>query len=347
MLISSEISLLEHRHELAKQVRSRLEPSLFDFGANERLRMVFDLEMHLAFLGESVRCDVASIFVEYAIWTHQLLLSCGGDSLDFRVCLLAMDTQLLESCRGDWVKVARHNLAEGLRQLDIVQPVAQSYLSPDNQYLDVANAFLDDCLNLRRNEALEGIQNAIKRGISVKDVYFHVITPVMHELGRLWHLNKITIGLEHYCTAVAQMVMAQLFPLLFDGAAKKKRLVSACVPGELHEIGARMVSDLFELNGWDTVFLGADVPVDSVVDVILQHNASVLAISVTMGSNLSAVSGLIAALRANPACSKVKVLVGGAAFSVDSLLWQRLGADGWAADPQVAIELADGWREQA
>lgn len=343
ILIDSETFLLEHRRQFASLVRARLEPSLFDFGANERLRMVFDLEMHLAFLGEAVRCDTASIFVEYAIWTNQLLISCGGDSLDFRACLLAIDTQIEESGRGDWVKLARHNLAEGLRQLEIVQPVAQTYLSPDNPYLALANAFLNDCINLRRNEALEGIQNAIQRGISVKDVYFQVITPVMHELGRLWHLNKITIGLEHYCTAVAQMAMAQLFPLLFDGAAKKRRLVSACVPGELHEIGARMVSDMFELHGWDTVFLGADVPVDSVVDVIVRHNASVLAISVTMGANLSAVSCLMDAVRASSASAKVKILVGGAAFNVDNALWQRLGADGWAADAQVAIELADGW----
>lgn len=343
MLIDSETLLLDHRHEFASLVRARLEPSLFDYGTNERLRMVFDLEMHLAFLGEAVRCETASIFVEYAIWTNQLLLSCGGDSLDFRACLLAIDAQLEEAGRGAWVKQARHNLAEGLRQLEIVQPVAQTYLSPDNPHLALANAFLNDCLHLRRNEALEGIQNAIHSGVSVKDVYFQIITPVMHELGRLWHLNKITIGLEHYCTAVAQMAMTQLFPLLFDGAAKKKRLVSACVPGELHEIGARMVSDMFELRGWDTVFLGADVPVDSVVNLVVQHNASVLAISVTMGANLSALSRLIAAVRANSDSAKVKILVGGAAFSVDDSLWQRLGADGWATDVQVAIKLADGW----
>lgn len=344
MVISSETLLLENRREFAALVRARLETSLFAFGANERLRMVFDLEMHLAFLGEAVRCDVVSIFVEYAIWTNQLLLSCGGDSLDFRACLLAMDAQLQESGRGDWVRVARQDLAEGLRQLDTAQPVAKSYLTPDNPHLAVANAFLNDCLNLRRGGALEGIQNAIKTGISVRDIYLHVITPVMHELGCLWHRNKITIGLEHYCTAVAQMVMAQLFPLLFDGAAKKKRLVSACVTGELHEIGARMVSDLFELNGWDTVFLGADVPVDSVADVIVQHNASVLAISVTMGANLSALSRLILAVRDSPACANVKILVGGAAFGVDSSLWQRLGADGWAADVQIAIKLANAWK---
>jgi methanogenic corrinoid protein MtbC1 len=343
MVITSETSLLEHRSEFADMVRARVDANIFAFDANERLRMVFDLPMHLAFLGEAVRCDVVRIFVEYAVWTNQLLLSCGGESRHFRSCLAAMDAQLQESGRGEWVAVARHCIAEGLRQLDVVQPVSESFLREDNPHLLLAKTFLDECLNLRRTAALEAIQNAVNRGLSVNDAYIYVISPVMYELGRLWHLNKITIGLEHYCTAVAQMVMSQLFPLIFNGDAKKKRLVSACVAGELHEIGARMVSDLFEMNGWDTVFLGADVPIDSAVDVVIQHNTHVLAISVTLGANLSAVSKLIAAVRANPACAKVKILVGGAAFNVDNTLWQRLGANGWAENSQVAIALANSW----
>jgi len=343
MVFTSELALLEHRSEFADLVRARLDASIFAFEANERLRMVFDLEMHLAFLGEAVRCDVARIFVEYAVWTNQLLISCGGESQQFRLCLTAMDAQLKESGQGEWVTVASHCIDQGLRQLDIAQPVSESFLRADNPQLALAKTFLDECLNLQRAAALEAIQAAVKGGLSVNDAYVQVIAPVMHELGRLWHLNKITIGLEHYCTAVAQMVMSQLFPLIFNGDVKKKRLVSACVAGELHEIGARMVSDLFEMNGWDTVFLGADVPIDSAVDVVIQHNTHVLAISVTLGANLSAVSKLIAAVRANPACAKVKILVGGAAFNVDSHLWKRLGADGWAEDSQIAIALANSW----
>jgi methanogenic corrinoid protein MtbC1 len=139
------------------------------------------------------------------------------------------------------------------------------------------------------------------------------------------------------------MVMAQLFPLIFDGSAKKSRLVSACVPGELHEIGARMISDLFEMNGWDTVFLGADVPVESVVNTVIQHNARVLAISVTLAAHLSAVSEMILQVREHPDSSKVKILVGGAAFSIDNTLWLRLGADGWAEDIDDAIALVNSW----
>lgn len=343
MEVNSEVSLLARKSEFANLVRQRLDPDVWSVGGNERLRMVFDLEMHLAFLGEAVRCDASRIFIEYAIWTNQLLLGSGGDSAIFRACLLAIEAEIHASGRGEWVLAARQCLAEALRQLDIAQPASQTYLTDDNPYRVVAEAFMNDCLSLRREQALEKIKAVVEAGTSVRDVYCHIIAPVMHELGRLWHLNRITIGQEHYCTAVAQMLMAQLFPLLFDAAPKKKRLVSTCVAGELHEIGARMISDMFELNGWDTVFLGADVPVDSVVDMLGQHQASVLAISVTLAANLSAVSNLVAAVRARPECAAVKILVGGAAFNGDETLWKKLGADGWAEDFTVAINLASSW----
>ena len=343
MLIRTEKHLIESKREIADVIKLRLGEKLFQCDGNERLKMVFDLQTHLAFLGEAVRCNVPHIFIEYAVWTHQLLVTCGGVSQQFKDCLLAIKAEIQASGRGDWTQAACCYLDDALNQLEEHWPITQSYLTVENPYKALAETFLNDCLNLNRNEALEAVHQAVNGGVPVADIYQYVITPVMHELGRMWHLNHITIGQEHYCTAVAQMVMSQLFPWIFDGTLKKKRLVSACVAGELHEIGARMVSDLFEMNGWDTVFIGADVPIESVIDTLIQHNADVLAISVTLGCNLSAVSNMITVVKQHVVCKRIKVLVGGAALNIDSNLWQRIGADGWAKDAHTAIALANSW----
>ena len=42
-------------------------------------------------------------------------------------------------------------------------------------------------------------------------------------------------------------------------------MVATCIGGELHEIGIRMVADFFEMEGWDTYYLGANTPADAVV----------------------------------------------------------------------------------
>lgn len=343
MPIDSALELIAQRRDLSALIHNRLDSRIFQTDGNERLKLVFDTEMHLAFLGEATRCGVARVFSEYAVWSCQLLVNTGGDADCFKACLFAIDLQLQESGRGDWVETARGFIELAIKQISMTQPMSQTYLTAGNPHHVLAETFMHSCLNLKRVEALEQIQHAVQSGISVNDIYLQIITPVMHELGRLWQLNKITIGQEHYCTALAQMAMSQLFPWIFDGRVKTKRLISTCVAGELHEIGARMVADLFEMKGWDTVFLGADVPVESVIDAIIQHDADILAISVTLGCHLGAVSEMIKWVRANPDCGKVKIMVGGAAFNVDSSLWQIMGADGWAEDAQVAIDLANQW----
>lgn len=345
MLLNNENDLVANRQAIAGLVRAHWNPDTLNLTNNERWNMAFDLESHLACLGEAVRCRMPQLFTEYAAWTHDLLVTSGGDRRWFRTCLEALGEQIAISAPdADWSVVARQYLSVAADQLDVVRPAEDSYLADDNPHKALAEGFLNDCLMFRQGSAAAQIHEAIAKGVTIREIYLDVLTPVLHELGRLWHLNRITVGHEHYCTAVAQIVMAQLFPLIFNGAPKQGRLVATCVAGELHEIGARMVSDLFEMNGWDTVFLGADMPTESLINTLIEHDAHVLAISVTLASNLGAVSQLIETVRRAPRCPDVKILVGGAPFNLDESLWQRLGADGWAKDGQTALAIADRWR---
>jgi len=344
MPIQNAQELLHRKRELALRTRRRLSDHLFDFGGNERLELVFDLEMHLAFLGEALRLSVPRLFSEYAVWSADLLLTAGGEVGQFESCLDAIEAELRASGGGPWLEEVHAIMDEARTRIHSGRPLVESHLRSDNPHLALATAFLEACVHMRRSQALTMVLEAVRRGVPVEEIYVDVITPAMRELGRMWHMNQVTVGQEHYCTAVAQMVMAQLFPSIFDGDQRPTgRVVSVCVAGELHEIGARMVADLFEMHGWDTVFLGADVPTSSVVDTLVETEAEVLAISATLAANLGFVSDMIDAVRQEPACAGVKVLVGGAAFEVEPTLWQRVGADGWAPDATAALALAAEW----
>ncbi|MDZ7776615.1 MAG: hypothetical protein U5L09_13885 [Bacteroidales bacterium] len=54
--------------------------------------------------------------------------------------------------------------------------------------------------------------------------------------------------------------MSQLYPYIFNSQRVGKSMVAATVGGELHEMGIRMVADFFEMEGWDTWYLGANAP---------------------------------------------------------------------------------------
>src|SRR4051812_38183299 len=134
--------------------------------------------------------------------------------------------------------------------------------------------------------------------------------------------------------------MSQLAPRLFATERNGRRAVVPCVAGEAHEVGPRMVADLLELGGWDTIYLGGNVPGRGVVQAIAEHRAGLLAVSATMTLHLPAVIDLIAAVRAEPACAGVRVMVGGRPFDAEPGVWRRVGADGHAADADEACLLA-------
>ena len=107
------------------------------------------------------------------------------------------------------------------------------------------------------------VLDAVNSGVPVRDIYLQVFQPAQYEIGRLWQTNRISVAQEHYCTAATQLIMSQLYPLIFSSPRNGLRMVAACVQGDSHELGLRMVSDFFELEGWDTLFLGASTPAGS------------------------------------------------------------------------------------
>src|SRR4051812_49319995 len=135
--------------------------------------------------------------------------------------------------------------------------------------------------------------------------------------------------------------MSQLAPRLFATERNGRRAVVPCVAGEAHEVGPRMVADLLELGGWDTIYLGGNVPGRGVVQALAEHRADLLGVSATMTYHLPAVIDLIAAVHAEPACASVRVMVGGRLFDAEPGLWRRVGAEGHPADADEVCRLAD------
>ena len=108
----------------------------------------------------------------------------------------------------------------------------------------------------------------------MRDVYLHVFQRSQYEIGRLWQSNQISVAQEHLCTAATQLIMSQLYPFIFGTERRNRRVVAACVGGDLHEIGIRMVADFFEMDGWDTFYLGANVPITDIVQTVIDRRAA-------------------------------------------------------------------------
>jgi DNA-binding XRE family transcriptional regulator/methylmalonyl-CoA mutase cobalamin-binding subunit len=63
------------------------------------------------------------------------------------------------------------------------------------------------------------------------------------------------------------------------------RILISCIEGERHYVGARMVADLFQMEGWQVDFLGPDVPTPALAAMILQRRPRLVGLSVTLPQN--------------------------------------------------------------
>jgi methanogenic corrinoid protein MtbC1 len=204
---------------------------------------------------------------------------------------------------------------------------------------ELAKRYLTALLSKNRKEAGRMIMESLENGYPIKDIYLFVFQPTQWEIGNLWQKNKITVAMEHYCTAATQFIMSRLYSYIFTFEKKNDLImVATSVSGELHELGIRMVTDFFEMEGWNTYYLGANTTKEGVLEMIKDCNAHLLAISATIYFNITFVRELINYVRNNTKGNKVKIIVGGNAFKKDQALWKDLKADMYAVDAQDAID---------
>jgi methanogenic corrinoid protein MtbC1 len=174
-----------------------------------------------------------------------------------------------------------------------------------------------------------------------------VFHPVMYEVGRLWQTGQITVAHEHFCSAATQLIMSELYPRIRQTSGQKdKTVVAACVAGELHEIGLRMIADLLELDGWRTIYIGANTPAVGIIDIAREQKAQVLAVSMSLPVNGPALRELIAAARQELG-EGIKIIIGGYILATNPKYAVSFQADGVVKKAEEAAEVLNELIEKA
>lgn len=163
-----------------------------------------------------------------------------------------------------------------------------------------------------RREALRiVVEDAVGAGARLRDVQSRLIGAAQEEIGRLWQANRITIAQEHLATGISQLVLARLFDHATAAPRNHVVIAVACVPGEQHELPARLVADYLEGAGYTVRYFGADVPTDHLVRTLDAPRPALVALSATMSFHVPALCDAVTQLRA--AYPALPILVGGQA----------------------------------
>lgn len=301
-----------------------------------------DTAFHVEFLSAAIWAGEQVLFDQYVRWAKALFANLGlpfewitGSLTDIR------DATIEVLGKAD-AQIAANTIDACLSRFDELEIDLHSYIDPAQPRSGLAMRYLGFLLSGDRASAVNTIVQAAEEGVPVREIYRHVFQPVQLELGRLWQVNNISVAQEHYATAVTQLAMAQLYSYVFDSPHNAGVMVATCVGGELHELGMRMVADYFEMDGWDTHFLGANTPRDAMIDMVADRGADIIGLSATLSSHVPEVGSVIESLRADPRTAEIPIIVGGYPFNLAPDLWQTVGANAYAVDADAAVMAAHG-----
>lgn len=340
----------EKTQRLAIQVFERhfqTDPILGTEYDDRRKRLMFqDIQYNLAYLDIAIKYDDDKIMAEYGVWIYQLLCYVMKDLSRERIRdHMVTHYRLLQDAMGEMVGGEEGDAAVRHLENAILATEAESRKPQgsdrfeNGKYVEINKKYLDLMLKNDTRSAIQTIQEAAASGIKLPEIYMDILQEVMVEVGNLWHKNVITVDREHYCTTTTQSALTHFYPEIFSKPRNGYRVLTCCVGSELHEMGIRMVSDLFEYRGWDSIYLGAAVPKDAVLNAIRENQPDLVALSVTMPLHLPICHELVEAIREE--FGDLKIAVGGRAFQFTNQLWKKWNIDVYAENAKQTVDWAE------
>jgi methanogenic corrinoid protein MtbC1 len=295
-----------------------------------------DVAFHIDHLAGAIESGAPAAFADYASWAARMLAARNIESKYIAQNFRQIATILRPLLNDDEAHIVAAYIAAGCAGCELPKGFSPPMPGPLSR---TQRQFVQAILNGQQKAATTIALDALRSGHSISDIYIEVFQASQYQLGRLWEANEISVAEEHMATAITQYAISQVYAQSPAGAGERGVMIIAGVEGELHQVGANMVADMLEINGWDVRFLGTNVPSSGILHAIDKHECAVVGISATMLFNLPRAISLIAEIRKRFARDSLKIIVGGLAFRAAPHLIDEIGADGCATDLKAAIGL--------
>lgn len=194
--------------------------------------------------------------------------------------------------------------------------------------LESANkAYLEYLLKGDSKKAREFILGLHKEGIKIEYIYFDILDKVLKEVGVLWEKGIIDVWKEHFISEVTIDVMREIKFREKNRSDKSTSIIALNAGPELHNIGLRMISDILELEGFKVIYLGSNLPIQSLIKAIDIEKPRFIAISVTLEYHIDSAIYMIAAIKDYFGKNSPEIIIGGSAFINYDKVCERTGAD--------------------
>ena len=169
--------------------------------------------------------------------------------------------------------------------------------------------------------------------------------PALYNIDTCPKTDPGCIWKEHLKTGIVRTIVEGIYPYVIKLGRKQERVNKKIIlvnpEKEYHELGLRMISDFFQINGYETIFVGTNTPRSQIYEAIRSEKPDYIAISVTDYYLIFEAKKIIEGIKEN--CKKdIKVILGGQAFKKNRHLVEEIGGDIYLETYKDVVNLRKG-----
>lgn len=176
---------------------------------------------------------------------------------------------------------------------------------------------------------------------------YDIIRVVMMQVGFDWEVNKLTYAKEHLITSIFENIIEQFVADKSPKFSQKDLIMVLTTPHEHHSSGADTFTKFLKSQGYNAYLLKGQRNINAIVSQISLSNPKIVAISVTLPTNLYEVSEVIYEVKSKLIGLDIKFMVGGQALNYFYEPVILIGADAYVNSPTEACEMIDTWLKES
>lgn len=212
------------------------------------------------------------------------------------VSLLDFDYKVSELCL-----MTDQELNEILEQRLLVEAQDEK----DNEYFVNQLIAAATCFD---QESFEKIFSNCELRWGMRDTYIKVIYPLLNRIGLMWATEKISPAFEHFCSNIIRQKLFSAIDSLPPAKSKQSWLLFL-PEDEFHEVGLLFSYYLIRLAGKKVIYLGSNVPFETLVSAVAETNPNNLLFFLVHHDTSEAIQDYLTSLKNN--FSNTKVCVSG------------------------------------
>ena len=206
----------------------------------------------------------------------------------------------------------------------------------------MSQKLIEAIADMREDEALKLVEEMVEGG-SEPMAILDAVREAMDFVGQRYEegtyfLPELVLAGE-MMNQIAKMVksgLAQASPV-----ERRGKVLIGTVAGDIHDIGKDIVTFMLDVNGFEVLDLGVDVPVQKFVETVRDFQPQVIGLSGFLTLAFDAMKETVEAIKAAGLRDKVKIMIGGG--QMDEQVKVYTDADAYGKDAMMAVKLTKDW----